>query len=76
MFVCVCVEYEKRLMDEDETDREVSERCNYSSQQEEGEITTHSEPHTTLPVCVCVCVYTICIRIVCDLPVLLCVSEL
>lgn len=51
-------------MDEDEsgarqTDWEVSERCNYSSQQGEGEITTHSVLHTTLPASVraCVCMY-------------------
>lgn len=55
----MCAEHEKRLMDEDErgarqTDWEASERCNYSSQQGEGEITTHSVAHTTLPVCVCV----------------------
>ena len=58
--VCVCFEYEKRLKDEEEsgaqqTDWGVNERYYYSSQQGEGEITTHSV--LLLPVSVCTHIY-------------------
>lgn len=57
--VCVCSAREllMRMRETWVTDREASERCNYSSQQGEGEITTHSVIQTALPPCTCVCVY-------------------